>query len=171
MTYNIKTILAKETLGLLKTFQRVSPRSSLATIYKSFVRPHLDLVISSFFQAFHNSFHQRMESIQYDAALAIMRTIRGTSKERLPGTRNNRFFTKKIIELPSYLFDLISKSSSTYCTQCTFNRNQSQVFQKQIFPFGNYRMEQVKLWYSCVLFLFAIKKRILEFIRHHKQGI
>ena len=60
---HIKTILAKETLGLLKRFKRVSPRSSLATICKSFVRPHLDLVISSFFQAFHNSFHQRMESI------------------------------------------------------------------------------------------------------------
>ena len=34
-------------------------------------------------QAYHVSFHRKLESIQYDAALAITGAIRGTSKEKL----------------------------------------------------------------------------------------
>ena len=34
-------------------------------------------------QAYNMSFHQKLESIQYNACLAITGTIRGTSKEKL----------------------------------------------------------------------------------------
>ena len=34
-------------------------------------------------QAFNESFHQRIESIQYNAAIAITGAIRGTSSEKL----------------------------------------------------------------------------------------
>ena len=82
---NIKTILTKvnRTIGLLRKFQQVLPRPSLITIYKAFIRPHLDYGDVIFDQAFNNSFHQRLESIQYNAALAITGAIRGTSKEKL----------------------------------------------------------------------------------------
>ena len=36
-----------------------------------------------FDQAFNASFHEKLESIQYNACLALTRTIRGTSKEKL----------------------------------------------------------------------------------------
>ena len=47
------------------------------------MRPHVDYGDAVFGQAFNNSFHQRLESIQYNAALAITGTIRRTSKEKL----------------------------------------------------------------------------------------
>ena len=57
------------------------PLSSLLTIYKSFVRPHLDYddVIND--QPNNSSLSDKIESVQYNAALAITGTIRGTSKE------------------------------------------------------------------------------------------
>ena len=82
---HIKTILTKvnRIIGLLWKFQQVFPRTSLITIYKAFIRPQLDYVDVIFDQAFDNSFHQRLESIQYNAALAITETISGTSRENL----------------------------------------------------------------------------------------
>ena len=81
----IKTILTKMngTIGLLQKFQQVLPRQSLITIYKAFIRPHLDYGDVIFDQVFNNSFHQRLESIQYNTTLAITGAIRGTSKEKL----------------------------------------------------------------------------------------
>ena len=80
----ILTILAKvnRTIGLLRKFQQVLPRSSLITINKDFIRSLLDYGDVIFDQAFNNSFHQKLESIQYNAALAIIKTIRGTSKKK-----------------------------------------------------------------------------------------
>ena len=82
---HIKIILTKvnRTIGLLPKFQQVLPRPSLITIYKVFIRPHLDFGDVIFDQAFNNSFHQRLEFIQYNAALAITGAIRETSKEKL----------------------------------------------------------------------------------------
>ena len=62
---HIETIIDKvnKTIGLLRIFQRALLRPSLATIYKSFVRPHLDYGNIIFDQAFNNSFYQRMEYI------------------------------------------------------------------------------------------------------------
>ena len=56
---------------------------SLLTIYKSFIRSHLDYSDSIYDQAYIASFQQKVESIQYDASLAIKGAIRGTSKEKL----------------------------------------------------------------------------------------
>ena len=82
---HIKIILTKvnRTIGLLPKFQQVLPRPSLITIYKVFIRPHLDFRDVIFDQTFNNSFHQRLEFIQYNAALAITGAIRETSKEKL----------------------------------------------------------------------------------------
>ena len=59
------------------------PRSSLTTIYKSFVRPHLDDGDVIFFKAYNNSFQQRLESGQYKALLAITDAIKSSSTEKL----------------------------------------------------------------------------------------
>ena len=71
------------TINLLQKFQQVLPRPSLITIYKAFIRPHLDYGDIKFDQASHNSFHQILESIQFNAFLAITGVIRGTPKEQL----------------------------------------------------------------------------------------
>ena len=58
-------------------------RRSLVLIYKSFIRSHLDYGDIVFDQAFNKSFHDNLESIQYNASLAITGARRGTSKEKL----------------------------------------------------------------------------------------
>ena len=72
-----------KTIGLLRKLQNTLPRPSLLTIYKSFIRPHLDYGDIIYDQAYNASFQQKVESIQYNAALAITGAIRGTSKEKL----------------------------------------------------------------------------------------
>ena len=53
------------------------------SLYKSFIRPHLDYGDTIYDQPFNNSFQNKIEIIQYNACLAIIGAIRGTSKERL----------------------------------------------------------------------------------------
>ena len=55
----------------------------MITIYKSFIRPHLDYGDIVYDQAFNESIHKNLEFIQYNAAVAITGAIRGTSSARL----------------------------------------------------------------------------------------
>ena len=68
---------------MLCKLQNNLPRAPLVTVYKSFVRPHLDYGDILYDQAFNNFFHERLESIQYNAALAIAGAVRGSSREKL----------------------------------------------------------------------------------------
>ena len=72
-----------KTIGLLRKFQPTLRRKSLVTIYKSFIRPHLDYGDVVYDRASKESFHQSLESLQYSAAIAITGAIRGTSSEKL----------------------------------------------------------------------------------------
>ena len=62
-----------KTIGLLGKLQAVLLRSSLVTFYKSFRRPHLDYGDNIYSQAYKESFHQKLESRQYNASLTIKR--------------------------------------------------------------------------------------------------
>ena len=52
-----------KSIVLLCKLQMILPRRSLVTIYKSFIRPHLDYGDIIFDQAFNKSFHDNLESI------------------------------------------------------------------------------------------------------------
>ena len=82
---HLKDVLDKisKTMGLVCKFQPILPRFSLLTIYKIFVKPHLDFGDIICDQTYKASFHRKLESIQYSACLAITGTIRGTSYEKL----------------------------------------------------------------------------------------
>ena len=82
---HLKSVFKKssKTVGLLRKFQGILPRTSLITIYKLFARPHLDYGDIIYDQTFNKPFHQKMESIQYNAAIVITGAIRGTSSENL----------------------------------------------------------------------------------------
>ena len=69
---HLKIIFLKtnKTIGLLRKLQTFLPGAVLITIYKSFIRPHLDYGDMICDQTFNMSFQQKMESIQYNAALA-----------------------------------------------------------------------------------------------------
>ena len=119
---------ANRVIGLIKHLSRTLPRKSLVTLYKSFARPHLDYADVIYDQPHNETFCNTLESIQYNAALAITGAIRGTSKERiyqelgLESLRNRRWFHRlcvifKVIKygLPSYLFAMLP--------QFAFSRN------------------------------------------------
>ena len=111
---HLKTIVNKinKTIGLLRKFQNFLPRKSLLTIYKSFIRPHFDYGDIIYDQTYNTSFHQRLESLQYNAALAITGAIRGTSKEKLynelglESLQNRRWYRKL-----SFLYKVIANQS------------------------------------------------------------
>ena len=105
---------------LLRKLQDTLPSTSLITIFKSFIRPHLDYGDIIYDRAYNTSFHQNIESIQYNAALAITGAVRGTSREKLyqelgfESLQQRRWYRKlcclfKIInnQSPSYLFQLV----------------------------------------------------------------
>ena len=50
-----------KTISLLRKLQNNLPRAPLITIYKSFVRPHLDYGDILYDQTFDISFHERLE--------------------------------------------------------------------------------------------------------------
>ena len=74
--HHLKSVLnkVKKTIGLLRKFQQILPRQSLITIYKSFIRPHLDYGDIVYDRAFNESFH--IKNLP-----AITGAIRGTSSE------------------------------------------------------------------------------------------
>ena len=53
-----------KTIGSLRKLQNILPRSALLTLYKSFIRPHLDYGDIIYGQAYNASFHQKLELLQ-----------------------------------------------------------------------------------------------------------
>ena len=144
--HHSKYILNKvnKSIGLLHKFQLILPRHSLITIYKTFIRLHLDYSDIIQDHAFNESFHQRLQSIQHNAAIAITRTIRGTSLEKLfqelglETLKSRRWFRKlylfyKILhsKSPSYLFNLIPENNNPYASRSALN-NQIPFFNAKI---------------------------------------
>ena len=82
---HLNNVLAKvnKAVGLLSKLRNILPRTTLVTIYKAFIRPHLDYGDVLYDQAFNNSFTEKLESFQYNACLALTGAIRGTSKEKI----------------------------------------------------------------------------------------
>ena len=70
-------------IGIIKKLQSKLPRNALLTIYKSFIRPHLDYGDIVYDQPTNDSFCKNLESAQYNAALAITGAIKGTSQVKL----------------------------------------------------------------------------------------
>ena len=68
-------------VGLLRKLSTLLPRQSLLTIYKSFIRPQLDYGDVIYDQLLNESRSNRIESVQYKAALAITGAVQGSSRK------------------------------------------------------------------------------------------
>ena len=140
-----------KTVALLGKFQNILPRSALLTIYKCFVRTHLDYGDIIYGEAFNNSFHQKIESLKYNAALAITGAIRGTSREKiyqelgLESLQQRSWYRKLCLffkihknQCPKYLFDIIPQSNGQYRTRNAQNiphiNMKHQFFKNSYFP-------------------------------------
>ena len=78
-----KLTIVNELTSTSRKLYDYMPSDTLVTIFKSLIRPHLDYADVIFDKPSHATFCNRTESVQYNATLAIKRTIGETSKEKL----------------------------------------------------------------------------------------
>ena len=78
-----KICKANKGIGLLKRLRHKLCRKHLITIYKSHIRNRLDYGAIIYNQPHIDSLTNKVESVQYNADLAITEAIKGTSKERI----------------------------------------------------------------------------------------
>ena len=136
---------------MIKKLSNTLPRDALLTIYESFVRPHLDYGDIIYDQPQNESFCNKLESIQYNAGLAITGAIRGTSKtklykelglEFLKSRRRFRqlctFYKIRTYNIPLYLADLLHKGTHSYNTHnsedITTFQSRTETFNFSFFP-------------------------------------
>ena len=118
--------LANDGVGLLRKPQAVLLCNSFLTIYKSFIRRLLDYADVIYDQPSNASFSKKIESVQYNAALAITGTIKGSSREKLYQELRLEYLYRRrwarILCLlykvfstgqPSYIFDLLLSMRSS----------------------------------------------------------
>ena len=134
--HHIKEKMSKamKGIGVIKRLRKMLTRYSLLTIYISFVRPHLDYGDILYDQPNNKSFCQKIETTQYNAALAITGAIKGTSQTKLyyelglESLEFRQWFRKlclfykiKKTGLAEYLFNMIPKSNHQYNTRSIEN--------------------------------------------------
>ena len=123
-------------------------------IFKSFIIPHLDYGDVIFDQAYNKLFYENLESLQYNASLAITRAIRGTSKKKnfqelaLESLQQRRWFRNlctfyKIFknQSPPYLCELLPLQTTSHNTRSSRNLSlfyfKHNFFKCSIFSFCN----------------------------------
>ena len=112
---NEKIQKANKGIGLIKRLYPLVPRKSLLNIYKSFIRPHLDYGDIIYDQPNNNSFCNMIESVQYNACLAITGAIKKSSRERLyqelglESLRDRRWYRRLV-----FFYKIVHGISPTY---------------------------------------------------------
>ena len=70
-------------IDLIRRLSINHPRNALLTIYKSFVRPHLDYGDILYDKPNNENFQKKLEKVKYRTCLAITSAIQGTSRIKL----------------------------------------------------------------------------------------
>ena len=138
-------------VGVINKLRLLLPRSSLLTIYKSFIRPHLDYCDVIYDQPNNQTLSDKIESVQYNAALAITGAIRGSSKVKLyqelglEFLKDRRWFRRlcclyKIIfdHKPPYLYSCLPNylTSRRYPHCFTLFRCRTMLFENSFLPYS-----------------------------------
>ena len=180
-TYPKHVLKINKTTSLLHELQNNLPREPLVTIYKSFIRLHLDYGDMSFDQMFNclNSFHERLESIQYSTCnnghykryfnretfsrtrLWIL-TAATMIQETLSLFQNNKESISKVSLIPTIRQAYMTRHKNTVPL---FNVKHDY-FKNSFFPSTVVKWNKLdsNIRNSEILALF--NKRILAFIRH-----
>ena len=169
-------------MGLLRKFQQILPRSTLLTKYKTFIKIWLDYADIVYEQAYNSAFHDKIESVQYNAWLAITGAIRGTSTEKiyqelgLESLKSRRWFRKlchfyKIFndKSPSYLFNLVPNFNRVHNTRLSYSippiKVRHDYFKNSFFPSVISEWNKLDLNIRNSAGLNAFKKKLLNIIR------
>ena len=148
-----KISICNKGIGLITRLRKYLPRKTLICIYRAFVRPHLDYGDVIYDNPSNESLLQKVESLQYNAALAITGCFRGTSREKLyqelglesladrRWSRRMLFFFKIVNGMaPSYLHAIIPSLNSV-CYRMRGKRDyhtiaaRTEGFQNSFFPY------------------------------------
>ena len=97
----------------LSTVYKIIPRSALITVYKVFVRPHVNYS-NIYGQAYNANFHQKLELIQNNSTLALIRAIRGTSKEKFYEELGLKYLQRRCLNRKSYFHKFYKNELSKY---------------------------------------------------------
>ena len=89
-------------IGLMKKLSLILSRKSLLTTYKSFVKCNLDHADIIYDKPLNKSLKRKIEIVQYNAALIINGTFKGTSRDKIYqvlgfGSLADRRWTRKLI--------------------------------------------------------------------------
>ena len=139
----------------MKKLSLTLSRNSLLAIYKTFVRPILDYADIIYDKPPTESFKDKLEMVQYSAALVITGAFKGTSLDRIyrelglesltERTWSRKiFFFYKILNglLPVYLHSYISYcGEAVYRTRSANQKNlrqfstRAKIFESSFFPY------------------------------------
>ena len=174
-------------VGKIKRLRDILPRDSLVTIYKLFIRPHLDYGDVIYDQPNNDLFSDKIEQLQYKACLAITGAIQGTSREclynelRLESLSSRKWCRKfcaiyKLLstKCPKYLFDIIRSSERFYDTrkkQRPFSNCRADCFRYSFFPNSLSEWSQLAPEIQNSESIVVFKSKFLSFIRPSKRSV
>ena len=106
---------ANKGIGLINRLRKYVPRKSLLTLYKSYIRPHLDYADIIYDCPGNATFVSKLEKIQYNACLAITGCFRGTSREKLYSelgleSLSDRRYARRMI----FFYKIVNKLTPDY---------------------------------------------------------
>ena len=159
------------------------PRDSLLCIYKSFVRPNLDYADVIYDSPSNELLSRKIESVQYNAALAITGAIRGTSRSKLYAELgleelSKRRFCRRLL----LFYKIINGHSSSYLKEfIPTNRNisynlrnpnlldmlfiRTKKFEDSFFPFCSKQWNELDPEIRNIPSLPIFKKALLKMFR------
>ena len=153
------------------------PRSSLLTIYISFVRPHLDYGDVIYDQPSNATFSSKVESMQFNAALAITGVNRDSAPEKLyqglePDYPHGRrwmrrlwlFYKVLLNKVPKYIYRFILLFRHAFRNPNLFTSFtcRTEYFKNSFFP------SVINHWnpkFAIVLPILVSKNALINFIR------
>ena len=185
---NEKISKANKGIGLIKRLYYYLPRKSLLTIYKSFVRPHLDYCDVIYDQPHNDTFCRMIESVQYNAALAITASIKGSSRERLyqelglESLSDRRWYRRLVYffniitqKTPYYLYALLPDKQRSYDpARNNLLRNfvsHTDYYKNSFFPYCVNEWNKLGTGLRGSVSVSVFKKSLLAFIRPNNRPV
>ena len=175
-------------IGLIRKLRSFLPRFSLLTIYKSFIRPHIDYGDVIYDQAYNQSFQTKIESFQYKASLAILGAIKGSSTEKvyqelgLESLQSRRWMRKLCLfyktfknQSPKYLSDMIPHNNQPYHLRNSDNipnfKTNHNFFKNSFFPSAINEWNKLDILIRNSSSYNIFRKSLLSFIRPECNSI
>ena len=186
-----KIKICNKLIGTIKHLSFHLPRKSLLTVYKSFVRPHLDYGDIIYDNPENETLINKLEKVQYQACLAITGAFQGTSRESLyrklglECLQTRRWYRKMIFFYkilnglaPKYLFDILPVSKNRhYSFRNQSNLELSQFFSRtksfsnSFFPYCIKEWKKLDTKIKNLPSLSTFKKALLVFCKTEKNSL